>query len=877
MVPDPPSDATSSPAPVPSRPRWGWLGVLVLLGLVLALLPVGIRWGAQRWLLDHGAATVRIDDVDLNPFLGELVVEGVDLRWPDAAQIAWQRAAVRVAWWPLVRRRGSVEGIALEGAVFDVSRDAAGVVSVGGLPVGGAAAGGSEHGSENGTAEHRATWGVGIHSVDLQEVHVRYRDPALVVDAEIRRAHVGSLASWLPDAATRFDLEGEINGGQVAIDGTARLFRDAPESNARLRVTGLPLAWLDPLLRGPGVAGMAGLCDADVRLNAEVEPTSGKATLVMRGTLTLQGLQAAMAQATLHHLSLAWEGEVTVEMAGAVPPTVATRGQWVFDDLDLAVAGLRIGQQRALWQGGLDYTTTTVPAAGRLVITGDVAITGLHAVDPDKGELAAWETLTADGVRVEGRDLVEVAALRLADLRALQGPSTAAGAAPPPAVTLGELSVAGVRVWGSSQVEVESVRLDALQATMARDEDGRLTIARWRRATAPALAASPPAAARAERGEADRGVVIRIDRLEVDGDSAFSFADDSVDPPFHLAVAPIHLRVESLDRAEPERPSPVELRAQLGKYGDLRLAGTMAPFAAQPTLSLDGELASLDLAPFTSYTAATVGYRLQSGQLDADLDVEVDHGVLQAETAWRVNKLEMVRLIAVEQDRLSEGLGLPINTALALLRDRDDNIRLKVPVAGDLTDPELRLGKTLRKVVTTALVKAINQAVVTYVAVVSSPAAIALAAGKVVNLATALHFDPVTFTPGEAVLDAAATDYLDTLAERLEDRPGIRLNLCGIAVLADAMPAHPVAAAVTAPPTGEEAPGEEGAADAAGPAAIGESGPSMEALRQLSQERGEAVKEYLTLRRGIAPERLFVCSPEVDEAEEGEPRVEISL
>jgi outer membrane protein OmpA-like peptidoglycan-associated protein len=857
MVPDPLPDATVNPARPPARPRWGWVAVAVFVGLVLALLPVGMRWGAQRWLLDHGAATARIDDVDFNPFLGELVVEGVDLRWPDATKIAWQRAVVRAAWWPLVRRRASVEGVALEGAVIDVTRGADGRLSVGGVPVGGAA-GAPEQEAGHGTTEGGAPWGIGVHSVDLQDVEVRYRDPGLAVDAAIRRAHLGSLATWLPDAATRVEVEGAVNDGRVAIDGTVRPFSDAPEGSARLRIAGLPLAWLAPLLEGAGITGVDGLCDADMRLEAEVEPASRKVALTMHGTLGLQDLQAAMAQGTLHRLSVSWDGEVQTDVTAAAPPAVMTRGDWVLDDLDLTAAGLRVTEKQATWKGGLDYGTNAAPSGRGLLITGDVAVTDLRAVDPDKGELAAWQTLAVDGVRVEGRDMVEAAALDLTGLRALQGPSGADGGVAPPAVTLGELAVKGIRVWGSSQVEAELVRLDALQARVIRDDGGRLTVARWRPATSPAPAAPPasaapqPAATGAESGSAAHKMVVRIDRLEVSGDSAFAFADDSVDPPFHLDVDPIHLLVESLDGAQPDQPSPVELRAKIGKYGEVHVAGTMEPFAARPTLSLDGEVTSIDLAPLTSYTAAAVGYRVKSGHLDGDLDVQVDQGALQAESDWRANKLEMVRLTAADQDRLSAGLGLPVNTALALLRDRDDNIRLKVPVAGNLNDPELRLGQTIRKVVTTALVKAINKAVVAYVAVVSSPAAIALAAGKVVSLATAVHFDPVLFAPGDATLDAAAADYLDALAERLDERPGIRLNLCGIAVPGDAQPAPPGAA----PGDGEA---------------------EIEALRQLAQDRGEAVKDYLTFRRGIAPERLFVCSPEVDEAEGGEARVEISL
>jgi len=872
--PEPPAIA------VTASPRRYWpIVALAVVAAALVLLPIGLRWGAERWLYRQGMAEVAIDDVDLNPFLGELGIEGVAMVSPAQERLAVRRAWVRVAWWPLVRRRAVVEAVAVAGAEADVVRAADGTISIGGLHLGGAAAAQADAEEEPGKP-----WGIAVRTIDLRDVQVRYRDPDLAVTAAIHRAHVGPLASWQPDATTPFDLEGEVNGGRVEVAGDARPFRAEPEADTALRVGGLPLAWIEPLLRGPAVEGVAGTLDADLKVTARYHPATGAATLTVSGTTALDDLRATTPQAALHHLSLAWDGTVDLDLAPGAP-AVATRGGLTLTDLDLALpaAPLRITQGRATWQGSVDYATAAVPAGRPFLVTGEVAVDGLRAVDPERGEVASWAGLKVAGLRVEGNDLVEVATLRLASLRAL--PETATGKGEEPAtytVTLGELAVDGTRVWAGKQVEVDSVRLDALRGAVSRAADGTLSLARWLPPEAEAVeTAEPPAAGTSGPPAAattGRGVVVRVDRFEIAGESAFTFADESVDPPFHFAAEPLFLRVEALDQAQPNQASPVEARAKLGKYAELSVTGTVAPFAARPTLALKGSLTSIDLTPLTSYTTTAVGYRLKSGHLDADLDIAIDHGALSAESEWLVNKLEMVRLTAEEKDSLSQGLGLPVNTVLALLRDRDDNIRLKVPVTGDLSDPAPRLGQTVRNVVATALVKAINKAVVTYVAVVSSPAAVALAAGKVVSLATALRFDPVAFAPGEATLDAAATDYLDALAERLEERPGVRLKLCGIAVAADA----PALAA----PAGEALPAEEGdagpdqaeapAEGAAGEPATAEPGLPLEALRQLAQARGEAVADYLA-QRGIAPERLFVCSPEVDDAEGAAPQVEVSL
>jgi len=874
--------ASPSPEPpaiaAPPSPRRYWpIVALALVTATLVLLPIGLRWGAERWLRAQGMTEVAIDDVDLNPFLGELAIEGVKVVSPAQERLAVRHAWVRVAWWPLVRHRAAVEAVAVEGVVVDVVRAADGTIAVGGLRLGGTAPPPAVE------EEPGKPWGVAVRTIDLRDVAVHYRDPDLAIDTAIHRAHVGPLASWQPDATTPFDLKGELNGGSVDITGEARPFRAEPEAETALRVDGLPLAWIEPLLRGQAVAGLAGALATDLKVTARYLPAGGAAALTVSGTAAVDDLRATTPQAALHHLSLAWDGAVDLNLAPGAP-AIGTRGGLTLTDLDLALPAppLRLTQERATWQGRVDYATGAVPAGRPFLVTGEIAVDGLRAVDPDRGEVASWEGLKVAGLRVEGNDLVEVATLRLAGLRAL--PQTETGKGEEPAtysVTLAGLAIDGARVWAGKQVEVEAVRLDALRGAVSRAADGTLSLTRWLPAEAQAVeAAEPPARETGGPPAAETtgsGVVVRVDRFEIAGESALVFADQSVDPPFRFTADPLFLRVETLDQAQPDQASRVEARAKLGKYAELSLTGTVAPFAARPTLALKGNLTSIDLAPLTSYTTRAVGYRLQSGHLDADLDITIDHGALSAESEWLVNKLEMVRLTAEENDALSQGLGLPVNTALALLRDRDDNIRLKVPVNGDLNDPGLRFGQTVRNVVTTALVKAINKAVVTYVAVVSSPAAVALAAGKVVSLAAALRFDPVAFAPGDATLDADAADYLDALAERLEDRPGVRLNLCGIAVAADVAALAPPAEENPSPepegasPEEAETPVEGSLAEAAG-----EAEPAAEALRQLSQARGEAVADYL-VRRGIAPERLFMCSPEVDDEEGAAPQVEISL
>ena len=50
------------------------LVVAALLLLVLVLLPFGLSWGLNRWLLANGGDVVAIEDVDVNLFTGKVSI-----------------------------------------------------------------------------------------------------------------------------------------------------------------------------------------------------------------------------------------------------------------------------------------------------------------------------------------------------------------------------------------------------------------------------------------------------------------------------------------------------------------------------------------------------------------------------------------------------------------------------------------------------------------------------------------------------------------------------------------------------------------------------------------------------------------------------------
>jgi outer membrane protein OmpA-like peptidoglycan-associated protein len=190
------------------------------------------------------------------------------------------------------------------------------------------------------------------------------------------------------------------------------------------------------------------------------------------------------------------------------------------------------------------------------------------------------------------------------------------------------------------------------------------------------------------------------------------------------------------------------------------------------------------------------------------------------------------------------GIGMPIDAALALMKDKKGNITIEVPVSGNLEDPNFAIGPAFRK----AMLQAVKKGSVTYAAYVLQPYGSILIGAKLLGKATALRLESVRFDDGEAKLNQRAKNYLKKIAGLMNERPGINITLCGSATGSDRKELS------------------------------NRNVNQMEqALRSLAEQRGDEVKKHLIDQFGIAADRFFDCQPRVTSDESAQPEVRLGL
>jgi hypothetical protein len=125
---------------------------------------------------------------------------------------------------------------------------------------------------------------------------------------------------------------------------------------------------------------------------------------------------------------------------------------------------------------------------------------------------------------------------------------------------------------------------------------------------------------------------------------------------------------------------------------------------------------------------------------------------------------------------------------------------------------------------------------------------------------------PIPFEVNDLNLGGDNTPYLGKLAGLLQERPKMRVTLCGLATEADRQSILASAEAARQRQLAQD-PGAEPPPAARVP---------DEQLLELAKGRAEAVKRSL-VELGISPERLFLCKPEIDKEAEAVPRVDLLL
>lgn len=239
----------------------------------------------------------------------------------------------------------------------------------------------------------------------------------------------------------------------------------------------------------------------------------------------------------------------------------------------------------------------------------------------------------------------------------------------------------------------------------------------------------------------------------------FSFVDKTISPQFETLITPLDLTLSGFS-LDPAKHLELDLRAVIDGSAPFTAQGWIAPgratLAANSTVSLHG----FDLTSLSAYAAKFVAHPITKGHLDWEMHINTVDSTLTMGNAITAKQLELGHKVASE-----DALDVPVKLGLSLLRDLSGNIKINLPVKGDLRDPKFSIGSIVLQAFLGLIVKAI-----------ASP--FTLLAG-LLPAGADQDLSKILFPPGLSEPAPETMPILQGMADIMSQRPAIALTLVG--------------------------------------------------------------------------------------------------
>lgn len=575
--------------------------------------------------------------------------------------------------------------------------------------------------------------------------------------------------------------------------------------------------------------------------------------------------------------------DVHVPLRGSIPVTAAFRlnQQGTFDgrgtlqldplqtslSLKLAHIGLRP------FQPYLDRTMQVDITDGELELDGELTYRSKAEAEPMlryAGQMGVNTLHVAD--RVSGKEFLGWTALGVRKIALDVSPTK---------VKIGEISL----------------RDPAIRLVTAKDGSLNLSQVMRKPEAVPAEPAPPAAVREAPSKKSSAPTPVEIDLVRLSKLSA-TFIDESIDPVVATGITDLSGTIKGLSSKQLAK-AVVALSGQVDEVAPIKIQGQINPLSEEAYTHLTFLFQGVDLTAVSPYAGKYVGFPITKGKLSLDLMYQVSKQQLVGE-----NKVLVDQLTFGEHTGSPDATSLPVRLAVGLLKDRRGRIDIDLPVRGDLNEPDFRYGR----VVLNALVNLIAK-------VATSP--FSALGGLVGGGGDELQF--VEFAAGRDEVAASEQRKIDSIAKALQERPGLRVDVIGVADPArdrDALARQKITAEVQRrfthggtknqqaimapsrefellsdlyaeklgkqPMKKEELPGgksvervltaDELRQELAPAMAVEES-----ELRLLAQGRAKAIREQLIERGGLPEDRVFLVEVELTPSKSEQVRAHLNL
>lgn len=242
--------------------------------------------------------------------------------------------------------------------------------------------------------------------------------------------------------------------------------------------------------------------------------------------------------------------------------------------------------------------------------------------------------------------------------------------------------------------------------------------------------------------------------------SVLTFIDQTTEPNFKTVMKNIEINIKGIS-TQPESEVHLTGNGLINEQGSLSVNANTFPFVQPVDLDLVFQLKDLNMIPFAPYVGKFTGLGVKEGNLNLDIDYEISSDELVAEHGLVIDKFNFGQKVESE-----DALKLPFRMATALLKDARGDIKIDLPVKGNISDPKFKYAHLLGQTFTNFILKVVTKPFTFLASVIGSEG------GEE-------EFSYINFMPGTSILADSEQEKIIKVSQALRERPSLDIEIRG--------------------------------------------------------------------------------------------------
>ncbi|NOQ29739.1 MAG: DUF748 domain-containing protein [Helicobacteraceae bacterium] len=304
--------------------------------------------------------------------------------------------------------------------------------------------------------------------------------------------------------------------------------------------------------------------------------------------------------------------------------------------------------------------------------------------------------------------------------------------------------------FDDSLLFIENIDLDGLYANVEVDKNATLNFSKLMKESTQKNALSNKSAK-----QTSKPIEVQIITLNIKNSST-TYSDNSLPMKFKTDVHDVNGNIYAISTVK-DSTTYIDVAGIVNKYGSSKISGNLNPMSVKTFTDIELEFKNLEINSLSPYSMKFAGYIIDSGKLDLYLDYQMNNSQMLGKNNLIIRDIKLGKKIESENS-------LPLGLAIAVFENSDGVIDLKMPIHGDVDNPNFKYGSVV--------IKAFGNIITS---VVSSPFKLL---GNLLGINTD-DLKDIDYEPASFALLPSEKEKLDKIKTILIKKSAVELSIIG--------------------------------------------------------------------------------------------------